>query len=205
MARSKSSNQWMQEHFEDEYVKRAMIEGYRSRSTFKLIEIQEKDKIIKAGMNVIDLGAAPGGWSEYARKIVGKKNKVIALDLLEIEPIDGVDFIQGDFRENEILDKLYSILEGVPVDLVMSDMAPNISGNKAIDQPRAIYLAELALDTAQTVLTKGGTFLIKMFQGTGFDEYKREVEACFTRVVIRKPKASRARSKEVYILAKGFK
>ncbi len=205
MARSKSSNQWMQEHFDDEYVKRAMSEGYRSRSTFKLIEIQEKDRIIKTGMNIIDLGAAPGGWSEYARGIIGKKNKVIALDLLEIEPIEGVDFIQGDFREDEVLDELYKVLNGVPVDLVMSDMSPNISGNKAIDQPRIIYLADLALDTAKEVLTKGGTFLIKMFQGAGFDEYKREVDACFSRVVIRKPKASRARSKEVYILAKGFK
>ncbi len=205
MARSKSSNQWMQEHFDDEYVKRAMSEGYRSRSTFKLIEIQEKDRIIKTGMNIIDLGAAPGGWSEYARGIIGKKNKVIALDLLEIEPIEGVDFIQGDFREDEVLDELYKVLNGAPVDLVMSDMAPNISGNKEIDQPRIIYLADLALDTAKEVLTKGGTFLIKMFQGAGFDEYKREVDACFSRVVIRKPKASRARSKEVYILAKGFK
>jgi 23S rRNA (uridine2552-2'-O)-methyltransferase len=205
MARSKSSNQWMQEHFDDEYVKRAMSEGYRSRSTFKLIEIQEKDRIIKTGMNIIDLGAAPGGWSEYARGIIGKKNKVIALDLLEIEPIDGVDFIQGDFREDEVLDELYKVLNGAPVDLVMSDMAPNISGNKEIDQPRIIYLADLALDTAKEVLTKGGTFLIKMFQGAGFDEYKREVDACFSRVVIRKPKASRARSKEVYILAIGFK
>lgn len=205
MARSKSSNQWMQEHFDDEYVKRAQILGYRSRSTFKLVEIQEKDKIIKPGMNVIDLGAAPGGWSDYARKIVGKKNKVIALDLLEIDPIGGVDFIQGDFRENDVLDELYRVLDGAPVDLVMSDMAPNISGNKEMDQPRSIYLAELALDIAQTVLNKGGTFLIKMFQGAGFDEYKREVAKSFSSVVIRKPKASRARSKEVYILAKGFK
>lgn len=205
MARSKSSNQWMQEHVDDEYVKKAKAMGYRSRSAFKLIEIQKKDKIIKPGMNVIDLGAAPGGWSEYARKIVGKKNKVIALDLLEIDPIDGVDFIQGDFRENEILDELYQVLNGAPVDLVMSDMAPNISGNKGVDQPRSIYLAELALDTAQTVLSKGGTFLIKMFQGVGFEEYKREVAGCFSKVVIRKPNASRARSKEVYILAKGFK
>ncbi|MFW5443028.1 MAG: 23S rRNA (uridine(2552)-2'-O)-methyltransferase RlmE [Methylococcaceae bacterium] len=205
MARSKSSNQWMQEHFDDEYVKRAQALGYRSRSTFKLVEIQEKDKIIRPGMNVIDLGAAPGGWSDYARKIIGKKNKVIALDLLEIEAIEGVDFIQGDFREDDVLEELYRVLDGAPIDLVMSDMAPNISGNKAMDQPRSIYLAELALDTTQTVLTKGGTFLIKMFQGSGFDEYKREVAKCFSSVVIRKPKASRARSNEVYILAKGFK
>ena len=179
--------------------------GYRSRSTFKLVEIQEKDKIIQSGMNVIDLGAAPGGWSDYARKIVGKKNKVIGLDLLAIDPIDGVDFIQGDFRENDVLDELLQLLEGAPVDLVMSDMAPNISGNKAMDQPRSIYLGELALDTAQTILIKGGTFLTKMFQGAGFDEYKKEVSKCFSSVVIRKPKASRPRSKEVYILAKGFK
>lgn len=205
MARSKSSNQWMQEHFDDEYVKKAQAMGYRSRSTFKLLEIQQKDKIICSGMNVIDLGAAPGGWSDYAKKIVGKKNKVIALDLLAIDPIEGVDFIQGDFREDSVLDELYRVLDGAPVNLVMSDMAPNISGNKAMDQPRSIYLAELALDTAQTVLTKGGTFLIKMFQGAGFDEYKREVAGYFSSVVIRKPKSSRARSKEVYILAKGFK
>ncbi len=195
----------MQEHLNDEYVKKAKEMGYRSRSTFKLVEIQQKDKIIKPGMNVIDLGAAPGGWSDFARKIIGKKNKVIALDLLPIDPIDGVDFIQGDFREDEVLDELYRVLDGEPVDLVMSDMAPNISGNKEMDQPRSIYLAELALDTAQTVLTKGGTFLIKMFQGAGFDEYKRAVGESFSSVVIRKPKSSRARSKEVYILAKGFK
>jgi 23S rRNA (uridine2552-2'-O)-methyltransferase len=154
---------------------------------------------------VIDLGAAPGGWSEFASKIVGKKNKVIALDLLDIEPIDGVDFIRGDFRENNVLEELYRVLDGAAVDLVLSDMAPNISGNKEIDLPRSIYLAELALDTAQTVLSKKGTFLIKMFQGSGFDEYKREVAKCFSNVMIRKPKSSRARSKEVYILAKGFK
>ncbi len=195
----------MQEHFDDEYVKKAQAMGYRSRSTFKLIEIQEKDRIIKPGMNIIDLGAAPGGWSEYASKIVGKKNKVIALDLLDIDPIDGVDFIQGDFREDDVLDALYKLLDGAAIDLVMSDMAPNISGNKAMDQPRSIYLAELALDTAQTVLQKGGTFLIKMFQGVGFDEYKRDVEKSFSSVIIRKPKSSRARSNEVYILAKGFK
>ncbi len=136
MARSKSSNQWMQEHFDDEYVKKAQALGYRSRSTFKLAEIQQKDKIIRPGMNVIDLGAAPGGWSEFASKIVGEKNKVIALDLLDIEPIDGVDFIKGDFREDKVLDELYRVLDGASVDLVLSDMAPNISGNKEIDLPR---------------------------------------------------------------------
>ncbi|KAF3981825.1 MAG: 23S rRNA (uridine(2552)-2'-O)-methyltransferase RlmE [Methylococcales symbiont of Hymedesmia sp. n. MRB-2018] len=205
MARSKNSNQWMQEHFDDEYVKKAQVFGYRSRSIFKLMEIQEKDQIIKPGMSVIDLGAAPGSWSEYASKIVGKKNKVLALDLLPIDPIHGVDFIQGDFREEDVLQALYKVLNGVPIDLLMSDMAPNMSGNKVMDQPRSIYLAELALDTAQTVLTKGGTFLIKMFQGSGFDEYKKQVASSFSSVIIRKPKSSRARSNEVYILAKGFK
>lgn len=195
----------MQEHFQDEYVKQAQIQGYRSRAVFKLKEIQEKDKIIHPGMNVIDLGAAPGGWSEYVRGILGKKDRVIALDLLPIDPIDGVDFIQGDFREDAVLDELYRILNGAPVDLVLSDMAPNMSGNKAMDQPRSIYLGELALDTAQTVLNQGGAFLIKMFQGAGFNEYHNEVKKYFKSVVIRKPKASRARSNEVYILAKGFK
>ena len=205
MARSKSSQQWMQEHFQDEYVKKAQALGYRSRAVFKLLEIQEKDKIISPGINVVDLGAAPGGWSEYVRKIVGKNHKVVALDLLEIEPIAGVDFIQGDFREDDVLEKLYTVLNGEPVHLLLSDMAPNMSGNKEVDQPRAIYLGELALDAAHSILVKGGTFLIKMFQGVGFDEYHNQVKQHFNSVVIRKPKASRARSNEVYILAKGFK
>ena len=195
----------MQEHFQDEYVKKAQALGYRSRAVFKLIEIQEKDKIIRSGMNIVDLGAAPGGWSEYARKLVGKNDKLIALDLLEIEPIPGVEFIQGDFREDEVLEKLYKVLDGQPVHLLLSDMAPNMSGNREMDQPRSIYLGELALDAAHNILAKGGTFLIKMFQGAGFDEYLNQVKQHFNSVVIRKPKASRARSNEVYILAKGFK
>lgn len=195
----------MQEHFQDEYVKKAQALGYRSRAVFKLIEIQEKDKIIKPGINIVDLGAAPGGWSEYASKIVGKKSKVIALDLLPIEPIEGVEFIQGDFREDEVLEKLYKVLDGEPVHLLLSDMAPNMSGSREMDQPRSIYLGELALDAAQRILVKGGTFLIKMFQGAGFDEYYNQVRQQFNSVAIRKPKASRARSNEVYILAKGFK
>jgi 23S rRNA (uridine2552-2'-O)-methyltransferase len=205
MARSKSSQQWMQEHFQDEYVKKAQALGYRSRAVFKLAEIQEKDKIIRPGINIIDLGAAPGGWSEYAAKIIGKSGKVIALDLLDIEPIAGVDFIQGDFREDEVLEELYRVLDNQPVHLVLSDMAPNMSGSREMDQPRAIYLGELALDMVNTVLVKGGTFLIKMFQGAGFDEYFQQVRQHFASVVIRKPKASRPRSNEVYILAKGFK
>jgi 23S rRNA (uridine2552-2'-O)-methyltransferase len=205
MARSKSSNQWMQEHFDDEYVKKAQALGYRSRSTFKLIEIQEKDKILKPGMTVVDLGAAPGGWSDYAKKTVGRSGRVVALDLLAIDPIPEVHFIQGDFREDEVLEELYRVIDGAPIDLVLSDMAPNMSGNKSMDQPRAMYLAELALDMAITVLKKGGVFLIKVFQGKGSEAFKKQIEQHFQTVIIRKPKASRPRSNEIYILAKGFK
>ncbi|MCK9634979.1 MAG: 23S rRNA (uridine(2552)-2'-O)-methyltransferase RlmE [Methylobacter tundripaludum] len=205
MGRSKSSSRWMQEHFADEYVKMAQAQGYRSRAVFKLKEIQDKDQLIKPGMNIIDLGAAPGGWSQFARPIVGKKNKIIALDILPMEPLEGVDFIQGDFREQAVLDQLYAVLDGVPVNLVMSDMAPNMSGNKGVDQPSAIYLGELALETAKTVLTKDGVFLVKLFHGAGFEAFFKEVQQSFAKVAIRKPKASRPRSNEVYILAKGFK
>ncbi len=195
----------MQEHFEDEYVKLAQTQGYRSRAVFKLKEIQDKDQLIKPGMNIIDLGAAPGGWSQFARQLIGKKNKLIALDILPMDTLEGVDFIQGDFCEEAVIDQLHAVLEGAPVNLVMSDMAPNMSGNKGVDQPRAIYLGELALDTAKTVLTKDGSFLVKLFQGEGFEAFHHEVQRYFAKVVIRKPKASRPRSNEVYILAKGFK
>jgi 23S rRNA (uridine2552-2'-O)-methyltransferase len=205
MGRSKSSSRWMQEHIEDEYVKLAQAQGYRSRAVYKLKEIQDKDQLIKPGINIIDLGAAPGGWSQYARQLMGKKNKLIALDMLPMDTLDGVDFIQGDFREAAVLDQLYAVLDGAPVNLVMSDMAPNMSGNKGVDLPRAIYLGELALDTAKTVLTKEGSFLVKLFHGEGFEAFHKEVQRYFAKVVIRKPKASRPRSNEVYILAKGFK
>ncbi len=205
MARSKSSNQWMQEHFDDEYVKMAQAQGYRSRAVFKLSEIQDKDSLIKAGMNIVDLGAAPGGWSQYAKQRLGKGNKLVALDILPMDPIEGVDFIQGDFLEQSVIDQLYNVLNNMPVHLVLSDMAPNMSGNKAVDQPRSMYLCELALDTAKTILAKNGSFLVKVFQGEGFEDFHREVQQHFTKVVIRKPKASRPRSNEVYILAKGFK
>ncbi len=195
----------MQEHFEDEYVKMAQAQGYRSRAVFKLKEIQDKDQLIKPGMNIIDLGAAPGGWSQFARQMVGKKDKIIALDILAMDPLEGVDFIQGDFREQAVLEQLYAVLDGAPVNLVMSDMAPNMSGNKGVDQPRAIYLGELALETAKSVLIKDGVFLVKLFHGAGFEDFFKEVQQSFTKVVIRKPKASRPRSNEVYILAKGFK
>ncbi|MDD4905270.1 MULTISPECIES: 23S rRNA (uridine(2552)-2'-O)-methyltransferase RlmE [Methylobacter] len=205
MGRSKSSSRWMQEHFEDEYVKMAQAQGYRSRAVFKLKEIQDKDQLIKPGMNIIDLGAAPGGWSQFARQIVGKKDKIIALDILAMDPLEGVDFIQGDFREQAVLDQLYAVLDGAPINLVMSDMAPNMSGNKGVDQPRSIYLGELALETAKTVLAKDGVFLVKLFHGAGFEDFHKEVQQSFAKVIIRKPKASRPRSNEVYILAKGFK
>ncbi|WP_333878616.1 23S rRNA (uridine(2552)-2'-O)-methyltransferase RlmE [Methylobacter sp.] len=205
MGRSKSSSRWMQEHFDDEYVKMAQAQGYRSRAVFKLKEIQEKDHLIKPGMNIIDLGAAPGGWSQFARQIIGKKDKIIALDILEMDPLEGVDFIQGDFREQTVLDQLYAVLDGAAINLVMSDMAPNMSGNKGVDQPRSIYLGELALETAKTVLAKDGIFLVKLFHGAGFEDFFKEVQQSFAKVVIRKPKASRPRSNEVYILAKGFK
>ena len=205
MGRSKSSSRWMAEHFEDEYVKMAQAQGYRSRAVFKLKEIQEKDQLIKPGMNIVDLGAAPGGWSQFARQLLGKKNKLIALDILPMDVLEGVDFIQGDFREESVLNQLHEILEELPVHLVMSDMAPNMSGNRGVDQPRAIYLGELALDTARTVLTQEGSFLVKLFHGEGFEAFHNEVQRCFSKVVIRKPKASRPRSNEIYILAKGFK
>jgi 23S rRNA (uridine2552-2'-O)-methyltransferase len=205
MGRSKSSSRWMAEHFEDEYVKMAQAQGYRSRAVFKLKEIQEKDQLIKPGMNIVDLGAAPGGWSQFARQLLGKKNKLIALDILPMDALEGVDFIQGDFREESVMEELFIALEGLPVDLVMSDMAPNMSGNKGVDQPRAIYLGELALDTAKTVLMKNGSFLVKLFHGEGFEAIHSEIQRSFTKVAIRKPKASRPRSNEVYILAKGFK
>jgi 23S rRNA (uridine2552-2'-O)-methyltransferase len=205
MARSKSSNRWMQEHFDDEYVKMAQVQGYRSRAVFKLKEINEKDNLIKNGMNIVDLGAAPGGWSQLARQLMGKSGQLIALDILPIEPLEGVTTILGDFREESVLNALYVELAGAPIHLIMSDMAPNMSGNKATDQARSIYLGELALDMAKTVLAKQGTFLVKLFQGEGFEAFHKEVQAVFTQVTIRKPKASRPRSNEVYILAKGYR
>jgi 23S rRNA (uridine2552-2'-O)-methyltransferase len=195
----------MQEHFDDEYVKMAQVQGYRSRAVFKLKEINEKDNLIKNGMNIVDLGAAPGGWSQLARQLMGKSGQLIALDILPIEPLEGVTTILGDFREESVLNALYVELAGAPIHLIMSDMAPNMSGNKATDQARSIYLGELALDMAKTVLAKQGTFLVKLFQGEGFEAFHKEVQAAFTQVIIRKPKASRPRSNEVYILAKGYR
>lgn len=205
MARSKSSQQWLKEHFDDKYVQLAKQKGYRSRATFKLEEIDNKDKLIKPGKIVVDLGAAPGGWSDYALHRVGEKGKVIALDILPMTPLTGVDFIEGDFREDDVLEKLEQLVGGRPVDLVLSDMAPNISGVDAIDQPSSMLLAELALEFALEHLSNKGDFLVKVFQGEGFDEYLKSMRHHFSRVVTRKPDASRARSREVYLLASGLK
>lgn len=205
MPRSKSSRRWLKEHFDDQFVKRAQQEGYRSRAVYKLEEIQQKERLLKPGQIVVDLGAAPGGWAQYARGLVGVKGRVFALDILEMEPLEGVEFLQGDFREQEVLDALMERLAGERVDLVMSDMAPNISGMSAVDQPRAMYLCELALDFARKTLKPGGNFLAKVFQGEGFDEYIKELRSDFEKVVFRKPKSSRPRSREVYVVARGFK
>ncbi|WP_296803323.1 23S rRNA (uridine(2552)-2'-O)-methyltransferase RlmE [Thiolapillus sp.] len=205
MARSKSSHQWMQRHVNDEYVQRAQRDGYRSRASYKLLEIQEKDKVLKPGQVVVDLGAAPGGWSQVAAGIVGSKGKVLAMDILEMDGIPGVEFLQGDFREQEVMDQLINLLEGRAVDLVVSDIAPNASGVRAVDQPRAMYLAELVLDFARTTLKPGGAFVTKLFQGEGFDDFIRDARSSFTRVVTRKPKSSRPKSREVYVVATGYK
>ncbi len=204
MKRSKSSQRWMKEHFDDEYVLRAQKEGYRSRAVYKLDEIQKKGSILKPGMVVVDLGAAPGGWCQYGSRILGKKGRMIGLDILPIEPIQGVELIQGDFREQEVFDKLLKLLQKCPVDLVISDMAPNISGQSAVDQPRSVYLCELALDLSRQILKKNGDMLIKAFQGEGYSELEKDVRTQFNKVTFRKPRASRPRSNEIYILARGF-
>ena len=205
MSRSKSNGNWLKEHFDDAYVKKAQEDGWRSRAAYKLLEIQEKDQLIRSGMTVLDLGAAPGGWSQVAAKLAGDNGLVIASDILEMDPIAGVEFLQGDFREQEVYQQLLDIIKNRPVDLVISDMAPNMSGMNAVDQPRAMYLCELALEMAQQVLKKNGDFLVKVFQGEGFDEYRKQIQQSFTKLITRKPDASRARSKEVYLLAKGFR
>lgn len=205
MSRSKSSHRWLQEHFDDHWVKRSQQEGWRSRAVYKLEEIQEKDQIIKKGQCVVDLGAAPGGWSQWAAPVVGEKGQLLALDILEMDPLPGVTFIHGDFRETEPLEALQNALAGQPVDVVLSDMAPNISGMREVDQPRAMYLAELAADFAENHLRKGGDFLVKVFQGEGFDTFLSLLRSQYTKVLTRKPKASRPRSRELYLLARGKK
>ncbi|MBT5720273.1 MAG: 23S rRNA (uridine(2552)-2'-O)-methyltransferase RlmE [Gammaproteobacteria bacterium] len=205
MARSKTSKQWLKEHFDDVYVRRAQEEGYRSRASFKLLEIQEQDRLIKRGMTVVDLGAAPGGWSQVAANLVGDKGQVIASDILPIDSLPDVEFLQGDFTEQAVLDSLIKLLKDERADLVISDMAPNMSGMRDIDIPQVMYLAELALDLARTVLKPEGSFLVKVFHGEGYEELQKQLKSSFTSLKVRKPKASRARSSEIYLLASGFR
>ena len=204
MVKSKSSKRWLEEHARDKYVIRSKEEGYRSRASFKLLEIQKKDRFIKRGMTVVDLGSAPGGWSQVAKRLVGEQGRVFANDILPMEPISGVNFIQGDFTETGVLEQLIAEIQGESVDLVISDMAPNITGISAVDQPSSIYLAELALDFARSILGEGAYFLVKMFEGEGSDAYKQLLNREFTGVKTRKPTASRARSREFYLLAEEF-
>lgn len=204
MAKSKSSNRWLEEHFNDHYVKQSQIDGYRSRASYKLLELNEKDKLIRPGMMVVDLGSAPGGWSQVAGRLVGDKGRVLASDILPMDCMEGVDFIQGDFTEEAVFNELMVRLGGAKADLVISDMAPNMSGVDAVDQPQAMYLVELALDMAQRVLKPKGAFVAKVFHGEGFDPFLKVVKNHFDKVSIRKPDASRPRSREVYVVAKGF-
>ncbi|MDP2543570.1 23S rRNA (uridine(2552)-2'-O)-methyltransferase RlmE [Photobacterium damselae subsp. piscicida] len=202
---SGSSGRWLKEHFDDKYVLEAQKKGYRSRALFKIEEIQQKDKLLKPGMTVVDLGAAPGGWSQYAAGVVGDEGQVIACDILPMDPLPGVSFLQGDFREEAVLDALLERIQPDMVDVVLSDMAPNMSGNLASDQPRAMYLVELALDMCRQVLAPNGSFAVKVFQGEGFDQYLADVRSMFKVVKIRKPDSSRNSSREVYIVATGYK
>ncbi|KUJ71829.1 23S rRNA (uridine(2552)-2'-O)-methyltransferase RlmE [Thiomicrospira sp. WB1] len=202
MGRSKSSTEWLKEHFDDYYVNKAKQEGWRSRAVYKLQEIDDKDALFHHGMTVVDLGAAPGGWSQWATHQIGAQGEVFALDLLPVEPFAGVTFIQGDFQDDAVYEALMNALDGREVDLVMSDMAPNMSGNKQVDIPKAMYLVELCVDLADQVLKPGGNLLMKVFQGEGYEALLKQLRGKYQKVMTRKPKASRARSKEMYLLAK---
>jgi 23S rRNA (uridine2552-2'-O)-methyltransferase len=203
--RSASSSRWLQEHMSDPFVLKAQKLGLRSRASFKLEEIQERDKLIKPGMTIVDLGSAPGSWSQLAADLVGPQGVVIACDILPMDPLAGVAFLQGDFREEAVLNALLERINGRNVDVVLSDMAPNMSGNNTVDQTRSMYLIELALDMCNKVLKRNGSFVVKVFHGEGFDQYVQEVRHVFTNVRIRKPDSSRSRSSETYIVASGFK
>ncbi|MFD1007797.1 MULTISPECIES: 23S rRNA (uridine(2552)-2'-O)-methyltransferase RlmE [Oceanisphaera] len=203
--RSGSSTRWLQEHFNDKYVQEAHKRGLRSRAVFKLEELQGRDRLLKQGMTVVDLGAAPGGWSQYCVEQVGQKGQVIACDLLPMDAIAGVDFLQGDFRDEAVLNALLERVGEDKVDVLLSDMAPNMSGTREVDQPKSMYLVELALDMCRQVLTPKGSFVVKVFQGAGFDEFLLEVRRSFSSVRVRKPDSSRPRSREVYIVATGYK
>jgi 23S rRNA (uridine2552-2'-O)-methyltransferase len=205
VGRSRSSGRWLREHFDDPYVKEAQKQGYRSRASFKLLEIQEKDRLIRPGMTVVDLGSAPGGWSQVAVALVGHHGRVIASDILPMDTLAGVDFIHGDFTEESVLAEILAVLGERKADLVISDMAPNMSGMAGVDQPRAMYLVELASEMAAQVLKPDGAFLTKVFHGEGFDELLKVLKGRYKKVSTRKPQASRARSREVYLLAQGFK
>ena len=205
VARSKSSARWLKEHFNDPYVKRAQAEGWRSRAVFKLEELIDRDRLLKPGMVIVDLGAAPGGWSQMIRERVGDAGRIVALDILPMQGISGVEFIEGDFREEAVVQALETRLGGVKADLVLSDMAPNMTGVDEVEQARAMDLAELAQEFARVHLKTGGAFLTKLFQGRGFDQYLKNLRKAYERVSMRKPKASRARSPEVYALALGKK
>lgn len=205
MARNKTSKAWMQEHVNDPYVRRAQAEGMRSRAAYKLQQLAERDKLLKPGMTVVDLGAAPGGWSQVAGRIAGETGRVVAVDLLEMTPVAGVKFIHGDFGEDAVLAEVAQAIGGGGVDLVLSDMAPNISGVASVDQARSVALAELALDFAVNHLKPQGNFLVKVFQGSGFEALVADIRRKFVQVMIRKPEASRSRSSEVYVVAKGLK
>ena len=205
MVSSKSSKKWLEERARDKYVKKSKEAGFRSRASFKLLEIQEKDRFIQPGMIVVDLGSAPGGWSQAAKILVGDKGSVLATDILPMAPISGVKFIQGDFTEDAVFEDLIERVGGEYVDLVISDMAPNITGIRAIDQPGSMHLAELALDFARSILREGAYFLVKVFEGEGIGEFKQVLASEFEKVKVRKPKASRSRSREVYLLAEKYR
>ena len=204
MARSKSSQRWLKEHFDDPFVKMAQKDGYRSRASYKLLEVQEKDRILRPGMTVIDLGSAPGGWSQVTSRVIGDKGTLIASDILPMAAIADVTFIEGDFTEERVFDEIMAAVGNKPVDLVISDIAPNMSGIRTADQAAAMYLCELALDLASKVLRPGGDFLIKVFHGDGFDAYLHDVRSRFEKVQMRKPASSRDRSREQYLLARGM-
>lgn len=204
MRRTKSSKRWLQEHFDDVYVKKAQADGYRSRAVYKLKEVDEKELLLKPGMTVVDLGAAPGGWTQYVSERLQGKGRIVALDILPMDTLPDVEIILGDFREDDVLQQLMHLIPERGVDLLLSDMAPNMSGTTAIDIPRAMYLVELAFDFAEKMLKPGGSMLVKIFHGSGFDDLVKQAKCSFEKVVIRKPAASRARSKETYLLAKGY-
>lgn len=205
MARSKSSNRWLEEHVNDPFVKQAQLDGYRSRASYKLLEINDKDRLIQPGALVLDLGSAPGGWSQVAAKLVGDKGRIVASDILPMDTIAGVEFVQGDFTEQAVLDRIMATLNGAQADVIISDMAPNISGVNAADQAASMYLIELALDMAHQALKPKGSFVAKVFHGEGYDEFVKAVRAVFDKVAVRKPDSSRSRSREVYLVAKGFR